>query len=197
MIHMPLSVLFTLCILIGWPLVKTATAMLARKFWAKLRLLEASLLSDQAYGGVEDRDIITRERLDAQSQPIFLLMPAVVFFGGIAFAIAEISGQSDILTDIDHIKKTSTKQYAAIYGNSAIINDDRFAELVDTTFTIAALKYPICSMLTAVAIVIVVPIIFLAGGLKTSIRTVVERVLRSSAIAALSFGRGIGRPRAV
>lgn len=197
MINMPLSILFTFCILIGWPIVKIAAVMLARKFWVKFRSLEASLLSDPAYVDVEDRKIITRERWDARSQPLFLLMPVVVFFGGVAFAITEILGQSDILSDINDIKITSAKQYAAIYGSRAVIRDDRFTELVDTTFTIAALNYPICSMLTAVAIVVVVPIIFLAGGLKTSIRTVAERVLRSSAIAALSFGQGIGTPRAV
>lgn len=197
MIHMPLSVFITFCILIGWPLVKIAAVMLARKFWAKFRLLEASLLNDQAYKDVADKDIIARERRDAQSQPLFLLIPVVVFFGGIAFAIAEILGQSDILRDINDIKMTSTRQYAAIYGNRTIVRDERFIDLVDTTFTIAALNYPVCSILTAVAIIVVVPIIFLAGGLKTSIRTVVERVLRSSAMAALSFSRGIGAPRVV
>jgi hypothetical protein len=196
MIHMPLSILFTFCILIGWPLVKTATAMLARRFWAKLRSLEASLLRDPAYEDIEDRKIIARQIGEAHSQPLFLLMPVIVFFGGIAFAIMEILGQSNIPSDINDIKMTSTRQYAVIYGNRAVIMDERFIEIVDDTFTIAALNYPICSVLTAIAIVIVAPVILLAGGLKTSIRTVVERVLRSSAIATLAFGRGIGTPRA-
>ena len=197
MIHMPISILFTICILIGWPIIKLVAVLLSRKFWIRLRSIEASLLSDPAYEDVEDRKIVTREMRETQSQPLFLLMPALVFFGGIGFAIAEILGKSDILSDTNDIKVNADRQYTAIYGNRAIIRDDRFSELVDTTFTIAALNYPICSALTAVAFVVVVPIIALAGGLKTSIRTVGERVIRSSAIATLSFGRGIGTPRAV
>ena len=197
MMHMPLSVLFTICILIGWPIVKTVAVLFARRLWRKLRSLEASLLSDPAYNDIEDRNIIAREIRETRSQPLVLLMPAVVFFGGIGFAGAEILGQSDILSDTNAIKMNADRQYTAIYGNCAIIRDDRFMELVDTIFSILALNYPVCSALTAVAIVVVVPIIAIAGGLKTSIRTVGERVLRSSAIATLSFGRGIGTPRAV
>ena len=41
---------------------------------------------------------------ETQSQPLFLLMPTLVFFGGIGFAIAEMLGKSDILSDTNGIK---------------------------------------------------------------------------------------------
>lgn len=196
MTQMPLSVLFAFGVLIAWPLIKVVTVIFARKYWAKLRTLEASLLNDAAYCNNEDKKIISREVDDARHQPLFLLIPAVVLFGGIGFAIAEIVGKSDIISDMSDMEEASATQISSvIYGNRPIVRDDRFRKLTDITFMLSALNYPICSGLTAIAILIVAPLIFIAGGLKTSVRTVVERVIRSSVIATLVFGRGIGTPR--
>jgi hypothetical protein len=194
--NMPLSIALAFAVLIGWPAIKVAATILARSQWKRLHALETSLLSDPAYISTDDRSVIANEITDARGQALFLLMPAVVLFGGIAFAIAEICGQSDILNDENEAKELFERQYIAMRGSHLLIRDERFHELVDTSFNIVALHYPVCSILTLFALTLVSPLIFVAGGLKSSVRIIGVRVLKSSAFATFVFGRGIGVHRA-
>ena len=186
----PVSVALAFAILLGWPVIKLIAAALARPRWRRVHALREALLSDPAYQSEADRTVIDAEFAEARGQPIFLLMPVVVFFGGIAFAISELLGKSDLISDMNDLK--GSPRFADLYGPSAITNDQRFHEFVDLSFTLNALHYPVCSALTLVALILVSPLILLCGGLKMSLRLIFIRMLRSSANATLAFERGIG-----
>jgi len=195
MTDMPLSIILAFAALIGWPTVKLIAAAVARPRWKKAIALEKALLSDPAYANPEDQKIIANEARDARGNPAFLLMPPVVLFGGIAFAISEISGWSDLISDVNDAQLAVDRQYIAFGGSRALVEDNRFRLFINITFELSALSYPICSMLTILSLAIVAPLIIICGGLKNSIRLVFARVLRTSAATTVVFGRGLGAPR--
>lgn len=190
----PLPITLAFVILLGWPALKLITAALARPYWRRSQALRGALLSDPAYAGEDRRSVIDAELAEAKGQPIFLLMPVVVFFGGIAIAISELLGKSDIIDDASDLE--DAPKFIELYGKSALTHDRRFRELIDLSFTLNALHYPVCSILTLVALIAVSPLILICGGLKISLRLVFIRMLRSSATATMAFERGISVRRA-
>jgi hypothetical protein len=197
MTDMPLSIALAFAAIVLWPLIKVIAAIAGRPRWKQVRALEEALRNDAAYADPEDQAIIAREARDARGNPIFLLMPPVVFFGGLAFAISEISGWSDVFSDINDAQKSIERLYMSVGGSRELARDRRFRSLVDVSFELSFLAYPVCSILTLLSLVLVAPLIIICGGLKSSVRLVAVRVLRTSAAATIVFGRGLGAPRGV
>jgi len=155
MTDVPLSIILAFATLIGWPTLKLIAAVVARPRWKEAVALEEVLLSDPAYASPEDQKIIANEARDARGNPAFLLMPPVVLFGGIAFAISEISGWSDLISDVNDVQLTVDRQYIAFGGSRDLVKDDRFRRFVNLSFELSALSYPVCSILTMFSLALV------------------------------------------
>jgi hypothetical protein len=213
---MPLPLILATVILLGWPLLKLVATLLSRPLWRRVKELSAQLKLDERYGDAE-RTLIDRTIRDAKGEPLQILMPIFVLAGGIAFAFAHPFGvfakddesesedsQSESIEEIRR-KLSEVESQAAQLGlklalestpqlprSSPMWADKRFQLLGDLSLRLAWLRYPVASLLTGLAALIVSPLIFVAEGLRASAWAVVQRLVVSSAYSSRVFARSVG-----
>ncbi len=211
---MPLPVLMASAILLGWPLLKLVATLISRPIWRRFQELSTQLKQDDSYGEAE-RALIDIKLKEAKGEPLQILMPIFVFAGGIAFAFAHpfsAFGQRSAAESADrHVEPESVDELRrelsdlesrmaklglelmrAPPRNSPLWSDSRFKMLEDISFRLSLLRYPVASLLTGVAALVVSPLIFASEGLRASAWPVVRRLVHSSAYSSRVFARSVG-----
>ncbi len=207
---MPLPLILATAVLLGWPVLKLIATLFSRPLWRRVRELSAQLKLDERYGDAE-HTLIDRTIENAKGEPLQILMPIFVLAGGVAFAFAHPFGifakddESESVEEVAWRASSKAEFQAAQLGlklgleftprpprSSPIWTDERYQLLADLSFRLSLLRYPVASLLTGLAALIVSPLIFVAEGLRASAWAVVQRLVLSSAYSSRIFARSVG-----
>jgi hypothetical protein len=201
---MPLPVLLASAILLGWPLLKLLATLLSRPKWKRIKELAADVRQDESYCP-EERSLPDLQLAEAKGEPLQILMPILALTGGFAFAGVRLAGapfgrsrMAETVAELEQeileleLQRANLELERPLSSKSPIWGDRRFQEMQELAFELALLRYPVASILTLLAIVIVAPFIAISEGLHASWRLVLRRLIVSSAHSSRAFARSVG-----
>ncbi|WP_374305963.1 hypothetical protein [Methylocella sp.] len=201
--------------LLGWPLLKLVATLISQPLWRRAKILAAQIKADESYGAAE-RARVDRTMAHAKGEPLQILMPVFVLAGGVAFAfthpfdvVSMLNGGQSLAAENARQELLLQQEYREFEASlveldaeasfapklpdgSLLWSDDRFERLCDLAFSLAALRYPVSSLLTALAALVVAPLIFVGAGLRASAWLVLRRLVLSSAYSSRIFARSVG-----
>lgn len=202
---MPPPVFLACIILLGWPSLKLIATLLSLPKWKCFKELQKQLKADNRYGGPEHK-IIDLQAKEAKGEPLQILMPVLIFVGGVAFAFTEFFRKrppnlprSDM--DIEDLKQqisdlrfklAEAELPDTLPRGSALWSDCRFETLEQLAFDLAMLRYPVAAIFALLSLVIVAPLVMVAEGLRASWKLIVIKIVHSSAYSTRAFARSVG-----
>lgn len=187
---MPPLVFFMFSILIGWPLIKLGATIASRPRWDRQRRLKADLEADPRYGRLEQR-VVAEKFQEGKGSLGQLALPFVAFFGGLALVLGFPDREKDAAR-YDDIAVIRKKLFEVDYPEASettfeLLRDERFQALSLGAFELQMLRYPIATIMTAVAIFPSLVMIAFFHGLKLSVRHAARRIVESSQQTVKTF----------
>ena len=185
---MPSSVAIVFAILIGWPALKLAGALLSRPKWREFKRLGSELGRESWFGEAEQR-IVSRIRKQAFGSGVNLLGPVIVVVGFAWLAVRALwSGRP--FPRIRESRRELTALYAEeleVSARSPLFSDPRFWELLQLSTDLEMLRDPVAGILTVFAVILMMPLLavaYVSVGLRTPVhkqlpRTPVRRQLET------------------
>lgn len=202
---MPPPIVLAAAILLGWPLLKIAATLASRPLWKRARALAGQLKMDMWYDDAQ-RALIDDTIEDAKGEPLQILMPISVLAGGVALVFAHSFSRfvMDMRMADAAGREASEMEFRLAQlrlklgvatrppRGPHIWTDERYRLLEDLSFRLSLLRYPVASLLTGLAALIVSPLIFVAEGLRAPAWRVVQHLVRSSAYSSKVFAHAVG-----
>ncbi len=178
---MPNLVALIYAVLIGYPLVALAFAMLARSRRRRVAILKREMFSDKKYQDINSQRIIEQStRLHPRWQNAMNLaapiaLPALLLSVSVSLLLKGERQIADMEKEVINGKVEMQKIRAAIADfegyklspDDAIWKDDRLWEAESEIFEIEMLQFPITLALTAISAILMLPLVLLAYGMHS------------------------------
>ena len=188
----PPVLLAALVVLIGWPLGKLIATVVSRPLWDRQRVICEQLLT--ARNASSDERMLIKQQFDeGKGSPLFLAMPAVLLFGGIAAALSP-----DSIQDVPDSMISVERIYELQHGGEAtakvrdLIRSDGFRELSDRSFALLCLRYPFCCIASSLALVPAALIFLVRMGFTASWRAFLASAVSGSRRVVAAYEHPIG-----
>lgn len=192
----PLPIALVFLALVGWPILKVCAAVAIRRKRMAIERLKSTLMANPRYGDSDHRAIEAACR-DARGDPMAVLTPVLVLFGIPIFSIAHLLGFADDEINIRtqasleaSIRKQTILSQHILHDMplvSPVYSDESFWEMDALAFDVGLFRYPTATIISVVFTILMLPLLLMAFGIRSSLKRLLSTSIRSSVTSARSF----------